>query len=85
MILIDLQKAIDNINHDFLLKKMFYLGFSNLSKNWFESYLSNRSFRLNIQNKYLVLLKYILSTARIYLRTFIISDMCERYESGCRL
>ena len=52
MILIDLQKAFDTINHDILLRKMASLGFSNHSIMWFQSYLSDRSFRVNIKNKY---------------------------------
>ena len=52
MILIDLQKAFDTINHDILLKKMSALRFSDCSINWFQSYLSNRSFRVNAQGKY---------------------------------
>ena len=52
MILIDLQKAFDAINHDILLKKMSALKFSDRSINWFQSYLSNRSFRVNVQGKY---------------------------------
>ena len=44
MILIDLQKAFDTINHDILLKKMSLAGFSCQSITWFESYLSNRRF-----------------------------------------
>ena len=52
IILIDLQKAFDTINHDILLRKMASLGFSNHSIKGFQSYLSNRSFRVNIKNKY---------------------------------
>ena len=52
MILIDLQKAFDTINHDILLKKMSLAGFSCQSITWFESYLSNRRFQVNIKNKY---------------------------------
>ena len=51
MILIDLQKAFDTINH-ILLIKMSALRFSDRSINWFQLYLSNRSFRVNIQGKY---------------------------------
>ena len=52
MILIYLQKAFDTINRDILLNKMSALRFSNRSVNWFQSYLSNRSFRVNVQGKY---------------------------------
>ena len=44
MILIDLQKAFDTINHDILLKKMASLGFLNHSIIWFQLYLSGRRF-----------------------------------------
>ena len=52
MILIDLQKAFDTINHDILPKKMASLGFSNHSIKWFQSYLSGRRFRVNIRSNY---------------------------------
>ena len=52
MILIDLQKAFDTINHNILLREMSTLRFSDRSINWFQSYLSNRSFRVNVQGKY---------------------------------
>ena len=52
MILIDLQKAFDTIDHDILLKKLSAIGFSNHSIGWFKSYLSNRLFRVNLGNCY---------------------------------
>ena len=52
MILIDLQKGFDTINHNILLKKMSSIGFSSQSVTWFRSYLSNRRFQVNIKNKY---------------------------------
>ena len=52
MILIDLQKAFATINHDILLKKMSALRFSDRSINRFQSYLSNRGFRVNVQGKH---------------------------------
>ena len=48
MILIDLQKAFDTINHEILIKKMKCLGFSKGVTLWFKSYLSNRKFKVNL-------------------------------------
>ena len=58
MILIDLQKAFDTINHEILLKKCTFLDFLNQSINCFESCLSNRSFWVNIQSKYSSIAKF---------------------------
>ena len=50
MIMIDLQKAFDTINHDVLLQKLSAIGFSNHTIGWFKSYLSNCLFRVNLEN-----------------------------------
>ena len=52
MILIDLQRAFDMIDHDILLKKLSAIGFSNHTINWFKLYLSNQLFRVNLGNCY---------------------------------
>ena len=52
MILIDLQKAFDTIDHKVLLDKLVYMGFSDYAISWFTSYLSNRSFIVNVENDY---------------------------------
>ena len=52
MILIDLQKAFDLINHDILLKKLSIIGFSDCTVKWFKSYLSNRQFMVNLENSF---------------------------------
>ena len=52
LILIDLQKAFDTIDHDLLLEKMMFLGFSKEVINWFRSYLSNRKFKVNINKAF---------------------------------
>ena len=52
MILIDLQKAFDTIDHQILIKKMKYLGFSKNVIAWFKSYLSERKFKTNISTSY---------------------------------
>ena len=48
MILIDLQKAFDTIDHSILLEKMNCLVFAEKTIAWFTSYLTNRSFIVNV-------------------------------------
>ena len=48
MILIDLQKAFDTLDHNILLDKMVHSKFSAPTISWFKSYLSNRTFKVNI-------------------------------------
>ena len=52
MILIDLRKSFDTINHDILLKKLSIIGFSDHTVKWFQSYLSNRKFMVNLENSF---------------------------------
>ena len=52
MILIDLQKAFDTIDHQILLKKMKYLGFFKNTITWFKSYLCERKFKVSINTSY---------------------------------
>ena len=49
MILIDLQKAFDTLDHDVLLKKWNILGFKKPVIKWFKSFLSNRNFFVSIE------------------------------------
>ena len=49
MILIDLQKAFDTIDHEFLLQKLKAIRFTDLQ--WFRSFLSERIFLVNIESK----------------------------------
>ena len=50
MILVDLQKAFDTLDHGVLLEKMKYFSFRASVIKWFESYLSNRKFLVSIDN-----------------------------------
>ena len=51
MILIDLRKAFDTIDHEILLQKLKAIKFSENTIKWFKLYLSGRIFLLNIENK----------------------------------
>ena len=52
MILIDLQKAFDTLDHGILLKKLSLINFSNETISWFKSYLSNRTFLVNVESSF---------------------------------
>ena len=52
MILIDLQNTFDTIDHDTLLQKLYAIGFWKHTINRFQSYLSKRSFLVNLRNNF---------------------------------
>ena len=52
MILLDLQKAFDTIDHNILLEKLMAIGFCDDTVHWFHSYLTDRAFLVSIENKY---------------------------------
>ena len=43
MVMIDLQKTFETVDHDILLQKLKALGFDPLAIKWFESYLKGRN------------------------------------------
>ena len=51
MMLVDLQKAFDTINHKVLLQKPKAIRFSEQSIQWFRSYLRDRIFLVETENK----------------------------------
>ena len=51
MVLIDLQKAFDTIDHEVFFSKMAHIGFSSDTINWYKSYLNNRTFLVNIEKE----------------------------------
>ena len=67
MILVDLQKAFDTLDHEVLLEKIKYSGFWASVIKWFESYLSNRKLLVYIDHVFSEAgtLKYILPQGSI--------------------
>jgi len=51
---IDIKRAFDMVDHSLLLNKLYLLGFRGVPYKWFESYLSNRHFKVKIGNCYSV-------------------------------
>ena len=52
VILIDLQKAFDTVDHNISLLKMLLLGFSHKVIDWYKSYLYSRKFHINVNDKF---------------------------------
>ena len=52
LILIDLQKGFDTIDHEIPLQKLVHLQFSAQSILWFRSYLTNRTFLVNVEKSF---------------------------------
>ena len=50
MVLLDLQKAFDTVNHDILLNKLHAMGFNDTCQKWFKSYLTHRYQIVSIDN-----------------------------------
>ena len=50
LILIDIQKAFDTVNHDILCKKLNAVGLNGNSVSWFKSYLNSRSQFVQVGN-----------------------------------
>ena len=48
IILTDLQKAFDTIDHEIFFSKMVHLGFSQVTIYRYKSYLTNRTFVVNV-------------------------------------
>ena len=52
MVLLDLQKAFDTVNHQILLQKLQAIGVNNSSLQWFQGYLSGRTRLVDIAGTY---------------------------------
>ena len=50
VVFIDLKKAFDTVPHDGLLNKLFRYGIQDQPLSWFESYLTNRTQSVSIEN-----------------------------------
>ena len=48
VVFIDLKKAFDTIDHEIILRKLSFFGADQATAKWFQSYLSNRTQRCNV-------------------------------------
>ena len=52
MVVLDLQKAFDTVNHKILINKLKALGLNQIAINWFVSYLKDREQIVDIAGTY---------------------------------
>ena len=52
IIFFDLHKAFDSIDHERLMGKLNYFGFSHNSYNWLKNFLCDRTFKVKVNNSY---------------------------------
>ena len=77
MILTDLLKTFDTVNHEILINKMEFLGFSKDIFLWFKSYLSNRKYKVILNNSLETRKIFIWSSSRICFRSTSIPFICK--------
>ena len=51
LIMLDIRKAFDTVNHKLLLLKLYHYGIRGIAYKLIQSYLNNRSQFVNINNK----------------------------------
>ena len=76
MILVDLQKVFDTINHDVLLQKLHAISFLRHTINWFKSYLSTRSFLVKLENHFSQPASFLWCTPRLYSGATFVFNIC---------
>ena len=81
------QKAFDSVNHDILLCKLEYYGVRNISKDWFSSYLNNRTqfVKINTEGSSNTLVTHGVSQGSVLgplLSLLIINDMHKAITNG---
>ena len=82
MILIDLQKAFDLINHKILFDKLLPTGFSKNTISWYESYLAELHFTVKVVNR---ASEFANTSAMFNFRSSTVSDLCQWCEPSCRI
>ena len=78
MILIDLQKAFDTINHKILLDKLLPIDFSKNTISWYEFYLAQRHFTVEVvKSGFKILKNFMWYSARVNFSSSSVFDLCQ--------
>ena len=83
MILVDLQKTFDSLDHTVPLQKMECIGFKESVIRWFHSYLPNRKFFVTPEDVRYWTSKLLCST-RIYLRVAPLPNIHKWFTTGIK-
>ena len=78
MVLLDLQKAFDTVNHSVLLHKLFALGMNHGSVDWFRSYLTGQKQVVDVNGTMSSVNDNVWGTARFHTWAALISCLCKR-------
>ena len=77
MVLLDLQKAFDTVDHSILLMKLEALGLSQDITRWFQSYLSDRQQLVDVSGTLSSYSKINLwGSSRVNTRTPVVFNIC---------
>ena len=86
MILIDLQKAFDTINHKILLSKLLPISFSKNTISSYESYLAEHYFTVEVANWVSKFANISWGcSARFNFRSSTVFELCQRYDPSYRM
>ena len=83
VILIDLQKEFDTVDHNLLLLKMPSLAFSREVIDWYKSYRYSRKFHRNIHDKFSTSADLRCGVPQRFI--LVPSVVYKRYATSCRL
>ena len=83
LFMIDLQKALDTVNHAIMSDKRADIGCDDGSVNWFNSYLSNISIYRHKGHFIRPRGSYLWGSPGLYIGTFIVFNLCEQYGISC--